>query len=163
MKRIFLALALLLALGCQFGWAQIIPPLVRTVGGSDSTFGLGHTVTTDSMFYVFPRAASGSYPVVEGNLSVYFKTTTVAGATDSLSVWMKTLRRVTGSTFAICDNDSFKLFDELDWTSGNYYCWPDQNSDPISYGPCDGVVIIWRFLGAGASDSLRIVPRITVK
>ena len=117
---------------------------------------------TDSMVYIFPRISAQSYPVVWGNIGIYFKVTTVSGDTDSLSVWFKTKRRLTNSTFVNCANDSFIVFDELDWTSGAYYCWPDQDSNPILFGPCDGIVIYWRYTDTGASDdSCRVVPFVT--
>ena len=139
-----------------------IASLSRTVGGTDSTFGIGDDAGTDSMVYIFPRISAQSYPVVWGNIGIYFKVTTVSGDTDSLSVWFKTKRRLTNSTFVNCANDSFIVFDELDWTSGAYYCWPDQDSNPILFGPCDGIVIYWRYTDTGASDdSCRVVPFVT--
>lgn len=141
--------------------AQEIPPLVRTIGGADSTFKLIGAAGTDSIYYRFPRVTTGSYPVVNGNLSVAFKQDSLGGVTDSLTVWMKTLRRV-GTALVICENDSFNLFNQLDWKNGGYYCWPDQNSTPISYGPCDGVLIIWKHTGA-AADSSKTTPYVTVQ
>ena len=136
---------------------------------------LSDEVPLDSMIILFERTsttigskeATKGLPTVEGNLGVWFQPTSIIGDADSLSVWMKTLYRTSialSPSYTICANDSFNIFNNLDWTSASWYCWPNQNSSPIMFGPCDGVVIYFRYTDNGAgNDSLRLKPFATVQ
>ena len=174
MKANVLALviiAVIFGLAVSGALGQEVPPLVRTVGGADSAmsfYDLGG-VHKDSIIYVFPRLTSKGYPVIDGKVSLFFYAIDMkAGAdttvSDSLNVWMKTLRRLTGSTYTICENDSITCFPWLNWNpSGAYYCWPNQNTTVEPYGPCDGLVFYWQYNSGTAGDSMKVTPYITIQ
>lgn len=141
----------------QVSLAQETPPLTRTVIYTAKV--LTDASSIDSFDVIFPRLATGGYPVVLGNLGLAFKTTVTTGDEDSLTAWLRPLRRLTSSTYFISVNDSFNIFQELDWTTGVWYAWPTYISTPISYGPCDGVRVYMRYTDTGVgSDGVTVIP-----